>query len=68
MEPWPAITTRSRNFVDALAGPLIEHINIEVGKFITGKRSLTQFEDFQQELHKLGGGRLLNWLNLGRAR
>ena len=27
-----------------------------------------QFEDFQQELHKLGGGRLLNWLNLGRAR
>ena len=68
LEPWPAIDTSSRNFVDALAGPLVEHIAAEVGKFITGARSLTQLETFREELRDRGAERLLNWLNLGRAR
>ena len=68
LEPWPAIGTHSRNFVDALAGPLVEHIAAEAGKFITGVRPLTQLDAFRQELRDRGAERLLNWLNLGRAR
>lgn len=68
LEPWPAITTHSRTFVDALAGPLIEHIAAETGKFITGARPLTQLDAFREELRDRGAERLLNWLNLGRAR
>lgn len=68
LEPWPAITTHSRNFVDALAAPLVEHIAVEAGKFITGARPLTQLEAFREELRDRGAERLLNWLNLGRAR
>ena len=68
LEPWPAVSTQSRNFVDALAGPLVEHIAAEAGKLITGARPLTQLEEFRQELRDRGAERLLNWLNLGRAR
>ena len=68
LEPWPAIGTHSRNFVDALAGPLVEHIAAEAGQFITGARPLTQLDAFRQELRDRGAERLLNWLNLGRAR
>ncbi|MCY4376426.1 MAG: hypothetical protein OXC31_21935 [Spirochaetaceae bacterium] len=68
LEPWPAIATHSRNFVDALAGPLVEHIAAETGRFITGARPLTQLEAFREELRDRGAERLLNWLNLGRAR
>ena len=68
LEPWPAIGTHSRNFVDALAGPLVEHIAAEAGQFITGVRPLTQLDAFRQELRDRGAERLLNWLNLGRAR
>ena len=68
LQAWPAISTRSRSFVDALAGPLVERIGVEVAKFITGVRPLTQLEAFQQELRDRGAERLLNWLSLGRAR
>ena len=68
LEPWPAITTHSRNFVDALAGPLVEHIAAETAKFIAGARPLTQLDAFREELRDRGADRLLNWLNLGRAR
>ena len=68
LEPWPAIATHSRNFVDALAGPLVEHIAAETGKFITGARPLTQLDAFREELRDRGAERLLNWLNRGRAR
>ena len=68
LDPWPAISTQSRNFVDALAGPLVDHIGVEAAKFITGVRPLTQLEAFQEELRDRGAERLLNWLNLGRAR
>ena len=68
LEPWPAITTHSRTFVDALAGPLVEHIAAEAARFIAGARPLTQLEAFREELRDRGAERLLNWLNLGRAR
>ena len=68
LEPWPAIDPRSRAFVDALAGPLVEHVVVESAKFITGVRPLTQIEAFRQELRDRGAERLMNWLTLGRAR
>lgn len=68
LEPRPAIDTRSRAFVDALAGPLVEHAVVESAKFIAGVRPLTQIEAFRQELRDRGAERLLDWLTLGRAR
>ncbi len=68
LEPWPAIDTHRRNFVDALAGPLVEHVAAESAKFIAGVRPLTQIEAFRQELRDRGAERLMNWLTPGRAR